>query len=226
MAKSIKDLRQERGFRSAREFADALGIAPSSMSRYDRDPESIPLKHAWAMADLLDCSIDEVVGREHVTSGACELQEIHDSLLPETRALMDELVEFVRRRDEEMRRQGRAREDEKYERVCRYYERLFEEEVSADMPFGELAEFESSGQRREAFRLFLREKANERRAPRAASRLERREGQEGPETAAERETMQMKARKEDEGVIGRVMEAYDRLHERSRFVGGSLAIEY
>ena len=96
MAKSIKDLREEKGYRSAREFAEALGIAASSMSRYDRDPETIPMKHAIAMADLLECSVDEIVGRTPVTSGRNELQEFYDGLLPETRALMDEFIEFAR----------------------------------------------------------------------------------------------------------------------------------
>ena len=32
MAKSIKDLREEKGYRSAREFAEALGIAQSTVS--------------------------------------------------------------------------------------------------------------------------------------------------------------------------------------------------
>ena len=115
MAKSIKDLRQEKGYRSAREFADALGIATSSMSRYDRDPETIPLKHAWAMADLLGCSIDEVVGREHVTAGASELQELYDGLHRWNRELFDEFREFIEAREQ---RAGSGAGLRKCERGC------------------------------------------------------------------------------------------------------------
>ena len=125
MAKSIKDLREEKGYRSAREFAEALGIAASSMSRYDRDPETIPMKHAIAMADLLECSVDEIVGRTPVTSGRNELQEFYDGLLPETRALMDEFIEFARAKDEKARRQRQDEQDRKYDDLCRYYQRMF-----------------------------------------------------------------------------------------------------
>ena len=138
MAKSIKDLREEKGYRSAREFAEALGIAASSMSRYDRDPETIPMKHAIAMADLLECSVDEIVGRTPVTSGRNELQEFYDGLLPETRALMDEFIEFVRAKDEKARRQRQDEQDRKYDDLCRYYQRMFYETAYEGTRFGEL----------------------------------------------------------------------------------------
>lgn len=44
--------------------------------------DTIPVKVAWAMADKLDCSIDEIVGRTPVTSGKSELQEFYDGLHP------------------------------------------------------------------------------------------------------------------------------------------------
>ena len=134
MAKSIKDLREEKGYRSAREFAEALGIAASSMSRYDRDPETIPMKHAIAMADLLECSVDEIVGRTPVTSGRNELQEFYDGLLPETRALMDEFIEFARAKDEKARQQRQDEQDRKYDDLCRYYQRMFYETLESVLP--------------------------------------------------------------------------------------------
>jgi len=103
MAKTIQELRREKGYRSAREFADALGISPSSMSRYDKDPETIPVKVAWAMADALDCSIDEIVGRDHVTAGVSHMQDFYDGLLPETRLLLDEFMEFAATKDKAAR---------------------------------------------------------------------------------------------------------------------------
>lgn len=100
MAKTIQELRREKGYRSAREFADALGISPSSMSRYDNQPDTIPVKVAWAMADKLDCSIDEVVGRMPVTSGKSELQEFYDGLHRWNRELFDEFREFIEAREQ------------------------------------------------------------------------------------------------------------------------------
>lgn len=233
MAKSIKELRQERGFRSAREFADALGIAASSMSRYDRDPESIPLKHAWAMADLLDCSIDEVVGREHVTSGTSELQELYDGLLPENRALMDDFIEFVRMRDERARLLAKAEEDARSERLCERYERMFLHALYDGIEFGELVDFDTPLDERAQFELYLRQEAAKKRKPSIDLEVETveeemRDGyidadgteksftEDEIETALEGERRQLEDEfeKRDEEVIRKIMEAYDRLHAR------------
>ena len=243
MAKSIKDLRQEKGYRSAREFADALGIATSSMSRYDKDPETIPLKHAWAMADLLDCSIDEVVGRERVTAGASELQDLYDGLLPETRALMDDFIEFARMKDAAIRRQRKAEEDGKYERLCAFHERAFRQAVYDSAAFGEIVTFGSAEEERAAFERFLRDQAAAKRKPGIDLHIEGLEEEmrggyidaDGTERhwteeelqsmlADERAQMDEEYGKKDEEVIAKVMEAYDRLHARRPIAGTT--IEY
>ncbi|WP_165043061.1 helix-turn-helix domain-containing protein [Adlercreutzia sp. ZJ138] len=244
MAKSIKDLRQEKGFRSAREFADALGIATSSMSRYDRDPESIPLKHAWAMADLLGCSIDEVVGRAHVTSGTSVLQDFYDGLLPETRALLDDFLEFARMKDADVRKRRKAQDDGKYERLCQFHERAFRQVLYDRADFGEVVEFDTPADERMAFMLFLRDQAAAKRKPGIDLHVEGLEeemrggyidsdgtaktwSEEEIESMLAEERAQMDAEyaKKDEEVIARVMEAYDRLHSRSSFLNGT-TVEY
>lgn len=244
MAKSIKDLRQEKGYRSAREFADALGIATSSMSRYDRDPETIPLKHAWAMADLLDCSIDEVVGRSHVTSGANELQDFYDGLLPETRALMDEFIDFARMKDAAARKQRRADEEGKYDRLCRFHVRAFRQSLYDSADFGEVVDFDTPADERAAFEQFLRGQAAAKRRPGIDLHIEGLEEEmrggyldaDGTERhwseeeiqsmlAEERAQMDEEYGRKDEEVIGKVMEAYDRLHSRGP-IGSMVALEY
>ena len=211
MAKTIKDLRQEKGYRSAREFADALGIATSSMSRYDKDPEAIPLKHAWAMADLLDCSIDEVVGRERVTSGASELQDFYDGLLPETRALVDEFIEFAAMKDRAARQRVQAVEDGKYDRLCQFHERAFHQALYDKAGFGEVVEFDTPADERMAFMLFLRDQAA---GYIDADGTERHWTEEELQSmlADERAQMDEEYGRKDEEVIAKVMEAYDRLH--------------
>ena len=233
MAKTIKDLRQEKGYRSAREFADALGIATSSMSRYDKDPETIPLKHAWAMADLLGCSIDEVVGREPVTAGRNELQEFYDALLPETRALVDEFIEFAQAKDEGTRRQLKAEEDRRSEDLCRFYERMLYQSAYEGGGFGDVPSLGSAMEERTAFEAFVREKAAEKRKPgidlhcagvedelRGGYIDENGEPQQFSEEyiqnwlAEEFRQMEEEYAKKDEGVISGIMQAYDRLHAR------------
>lgn len=68
--RTLQRLRREAGYRSAKDFAAALGIPASTYARYERQPEgpecAIPLSSAWRIADALDCSIDLVVGREDI----------------------------------------------------------------------------------------------------------------------------------------------------------------
>lgn len=234
MAKTIQELRREKGFRSAREFAESLGISPSSMSRYDKDPETIPVKVAWAMADALDCSIDEIVGRTRVTAGASELQDFYDGLLPETRSLVDEFIEFAGVKDRTARQQAKAEEDAKYERLCQFHERAFERSIYDRAGFGEVVEFGSPVAERAAFEQFLREQAAEKRRPGIDLHIEGLEEEmrggyidvDGAEKhwseeelrsmlAEERAQMDEEYGKKDEEVIAKVMEAYDRLHRRS-----------
>lgn len=231
MAKTIQELRREKGFRSAREFADALGISPSSMSRYDKDPETIPVKVAWAMADALDCSIDEIVGREHVTAGASQLQDFYDGLLPETRSLIDEFMEFAGMKDKVARRQARAEEEAKYNRLCQFHERAFRQALYDRAGFGELVEFDTPTDERMAFMLFLRDQAAAKRKPGIDLHIEGLEeemrgdridadGTEGHWSEEELQSMLANERaqmdeeygRKDEEVIRKVMEAYDRLH--------------
>lgn len=230
MAKTIQELRRERGFRSAREFADALGISPSSMSRYDKDPETIPVKVAWAMADELGCSIDEVVGREHVTSGASELQDFYDGLLPETRSLFDELVEFAGMKDKAARQHAKDERDAKDDRLCRYYERAFYNSLYESQGFGDLVAFGSPMEERAAFEGFLRDQAARKRKPGIDEHCEGLEEElcegyvdDGGERQfteeqiqawlqEEREHLDEEFGKRDEEVISEIMKAYDRLY--------------
>ena len=238
MAKTIQELRREKGYRSAREFADALGISPSSMSRYDNQPDSIPVKVAWQMADRLDCSIDEVVGRMPVTSGKSELQEFYDGLLAETRELMDDLIEFARMKDEATRRKAKAESDRRAENQCRFYERMFLQAAYESAEFGEVVDFGTPAQERAAFERYLLDQAAAKRKPgidlhceglememRENGRFEEDEIQKWLDE--ERTQMDEEYGKRDGEVIDGIMEAYDRLHEaRSIHLGPRTTIEY
>lgn len=131
MAKTIQELRKEAGYRSGREFAAKLGVSPSTYSRYEASPDSIPLKAAWAMADLLGCSIDMVVGREHVEVSDMRgsVQKVYDRLSDDMKLRVDEYLEFIAHLQvkEDRRRRERA-EAEQMQRV-QTLERMFFSEM-------------------------------------------------------------------------------------------------
>ena len=53
--RTLQRLRREAGYRSAKEFAEALGIPGSTYARYERAGDGadcgIPLSAAWQIAD-------------------------------------------------------------------------------------------------------------------------------------------------------------------------------
>lgn len=74
--RTLQRMRREAGYRSAKDFAESVGIPMSTYARYERagdGPEcGIPLPSAWAIADALGCSIDLVVGREDIDAAPDE----------------------------------------------------------------------------------------------------------------------------------------------------------
>ena len=105
-------LRREAGYRSAKEFAEALGIPGSTYARYERAGDGadcgIPLPAAWQIADALGCSIDLVIGREDIDAPEPEgIQPRYDALSPEGRALVDSYLSYVELGERAARSQGR-----------------------------------------------------------------------------------------------------------------------
>ena len=56
-------LRKAAGYRSARAFAEAVGISVGTYTHYEQGNTPMPLEAAWKIADFLDCSLDALVGR-------------------------------------------------------------------------------------------------------------------------------------------------------------------
>lgn len=218
MAKTIQDLRREKGYRSAREFADALGISPSSMSRYDNQPDTIPVKVAWAMADRLDCSIDEVVGRMPVTSGKSELQEFYDGLHRWNKDLFDEFREFIEARERRASSLERSAVERKYERLAQCYERMFNNGFFDHVDPEELAVLDQPWALRDGIAVLVEEKTEESRYNRAKKAVPDGLNEDEELQAMQDELVRLEA---EEGsvkeVTERIMEAYDRLHPEDEY---------
>ena len=242
MASTLQELRKGAGFRTAKEFAEALDVPPTTYSRYESTPEKIPLASAWSIADKLGCSIDAVVGREEVDVDAMrgDVQKFYDGLSEGGRALMDDFCDFLAMREEREARRAKDSEDARNDVLLRHYERIFYAQVEEGDRFGNIA-FASRASTRRAFLDFLREKA------RAASEestdedvsyyefklrenagcveygedgiaifreadSEEEEGRILGAVSAYREQVEGEQREKDEGVIAGIMEAYDRAH--------------
>lgn len=102
--RTLQRLRREAGYRSAKEFAEALGIPDSTYARYERAGDGagcgIPLSAAWQIADKLGCSIDLVVGHENIdASRYTTMQGRIDSLSRSSSEMLDDYLRFLEFRD-------------------------------------------------------------------------------------------------------------------------------
>lgn len=104
--RTLQRMRREAGYRSAKDFAESVGIPMSTYARYERAGDGaecgIPLPSAWAIADALGCSIDLVVGREDIDSAAVagSIQERADALSRAGREMLDDYLCFLEFREE------------------------------------------------------------------------------------------------------------------------------
>lgn len=64
MKTKLQDIRKARGFRSAKEFAKHIGMSARTYTNYEQGATSLTLEKAWEFADMLDCTLDELAGRE------------------------------------------------------------------------------------------------------------------------------------------------------------------
>lgn len=64
MKTQLQRIRKQRGFKSARAFADHIGMNPHTYTDYEQGRRTFTLESAWEFADALNCTLDELAGRE------------------------------------------------------------------------------------------------------------------------------------------------------------------
>lgn len=161
MAKTIQDLRKEAGYSSAKDFAAALGIPQSTYARYENQPDGIPLKQAWAIADFLGCSIDMVVGREPVSVEDMrgDIQKLYDSFSSRVQARVDEFLQYASFLEEKEQQRRQKREEASRLQRVQTLERMFVAELSQDQSASAAMYFWTPQEFRERFREFIAARA-------------------------------------------------------------------
>ena len=64
MKTQLQRIRKEKGFKSARAFADSIGMNVHTYTDYEQGRRMFTLEAAWEFADALECTLDELAGRE------------------------------------------------------------------------------------------------------------------------------------------------------------------
>jgi len=63
---NLQTMRRRAGYRSAREFAEHMGLSVATYTKYEQGISAMTLLQAWRFADELGCTIDEIAGRKSV----------------------------------------------------------------------------------------------------------------------------------------------------------------
>lgn len=79
----LKALRKLRGYKSAKEFADFIGMQEKTYRNYEQGARGINLETACRLCDALGCSLDELAGRNKENPFESEIINILRTITPD-----------------------------------------------------------------------------------------------------------------------------------------------
>lgn len=104
MRTQLQAMRKRAGYKSAKAFADAMGMNPATYTDYEQGRRAFTLEKAWEFADVLECSLDELAGRRWPPDDLTSIDprrrtliESYDALTDDGKTLASELVASVAR---------------------------------------------------------------------------------------------------------------------------------
>ena len=60
---TLKEMRKQAGFQTAKNFAEHLGMPVGTYVNYEQGKRRLTLERAWEFTDELGCTLDELAGR-------------------------------------------------------------------------------------------------------------------------------------------------------------------
>lgn len=61
---NLQAMRKRAGYRSAKAFAEHIGMKVGTYTNYEQGKRPLTLEQAWEFADELHCTLDELAGRD------------------------------------------------------------------------------------------------------------------------------------------------------------------
>lgn len=91
MKLSMRELRKSKKL-TQQQVADAIGATKRQVGAWERGENDLPMDYAFEIADLLDCTVDDIAGRESTVSYyAIDLNKVEcDELCELYRSMTDE----------------------------------------------------------------------------------------------------------------------------------------
>lgn len=104
MRTQLQAMRKKAGFKSAKAFADSIGMNPATYTDYEQGRRAFTLEKAWEFADVLECSLDELAGRRWPPEDLASIDprrramvDAYDALTDDGKTLASEMVASVAR---------------------------------------------------------------------------------------------------------------------------------
>ncbi len=123
----LTELRKQAGYSTAKDFAAAIGVPATTYGRYESQPEKIPMRAAWELADRFGVTIDQIVGRddEHHGDPRGQEQRSFDALSDRSQEEARDLMAWLADRDEREARDTAAKAEARWEVVEEGFERWY-----------------------------------------------------------------------------------------------------
>ena len=90
MKTNLQAMRKKAGFRSAKAFAEHMGINAGTYTNYEQGVRPLTLELAWEFADELHCTLDELAGRDFRASSHDDYADALQTELNECYVKMNE----------------------------------------------------------------------------------------------------------------------------------------
>ena len=101
---NLQEMRKRAGYKSARAFAEKIGMSLNTYNNYEQGATKLTLEKAWEFADVLECSLDELAGRRWPPEDLASIDprrramiESYDALTDDGKTLASEMVASVAR---------------------------------------------------------------------------------------------------------------------------------
>lgn len=76
VAKQLQQMRRNAGFKSARAFANHIGMNVSTYTDFEQGNRPLSYERAWQFADALNCTMDELGGRQFPKSKDADTESV------------------------------------------------------------------------------------------------------------------------------------------------------
>lgn len=162
MENSLKALRKAAGYKTAKAFAEAIGMPATTYSKYETSAESgevsMPLKSAWAIADALGCTIDALVGRGEVPQAGMsgDIQRRFDALSEDGKELVEDFIAMTEAREARTAEKRRSELARLYMNAARRAELIFLQTKAEKSALDDFRIIESEAEMRVDFEGFTR----------------------------------------------------------------------